>query len=117
MFALLLYRGNGSEQCIRFGADRGANLDQSRLALRQRAGFIDDHQVDLFEALDSLGIFHEDAHLRPAPDSDHDRHRRGQTERARARDDEDSDGINYRVRETRFRPDHEPQRKGQSRGP
>ena len=78
-----------------------------RSAFRQRTGLVDDQRVDLFQALQSLGILDEHAGFGAAPDADHDGHRRGEAERARAGDDQHRHGSDERVGEARLRaPDH-----------
>ena len=58
----------------------GGDRDQSRPALGQRAGLVDDERVDLFEDLQGLGVLDEDAGRGPAAHAHHDRHRRGQAQ-------------------------------------
>jgi len=62
------------------------------LPFGQCAGLVDHQRVDLFHALQRLGILDQDAGLRAASDADHDRHRRRQSQRAGASDDQDADG-------------------------
>src|SRR5690348_11652885 len=73
------------------------NRSYARLPFRQRAGFVDDESVDLFERLECLGITDQDADVSAAPGADHDRHRSGKTEGTGAGDDQDSNCVDESV--------------------
>src|SRR5208282_723145 len=80
----------------------GRNRHHSWLALGQRAGFVEDDGVYLFQHLQRLGIFDQHTSACAASGAYHDRHRRGQAQRARARYDEHGHGIHYGMGETRL---------------
>ena len=96
----------------RQGHERG----QPRLALRQRAGLVDDERVDLLEDLERLGVLDEDARRRAAARAHHDRHRRREAERARARDDQHRHRLDQRVGEPRLGPQRSPRDGAHERG-
>ena len=49
--------------------------DDSRFALCQRAGFIDDQRVDFLQRFQSFGVLDEDASMRAPAGANHDCHR------------------------------------------
>ena len=89
--------------------------DDLRLAFGERAGLVDHQRVDLFHALERLGVLDQHAQLRAAADADHDRHRRGQTERAGAGDDQHAHRGHQPEGEARLRPERRPGREGDER--
>jgi hypothetical protein len=89
-------------------ARKGPNRHDLRLAFGESAGLVDDERVDLFHALQRLGILDEDAQLRAASDADHDRHGRREAERAGASDNQDRDGGDDSVGEARLRAKDRP---------
>ena len=66
------------------------------LAVRERAGLVEDDRRDLVGGLERVAGLDEDAVLGALAGADHDRGRRGETERARARDDDDGDAGEQR---------------------
>ena len=98
-------------QHMLFGCSLGRdNFCEPGLALRQRAGLVDHQRVDLFHALERLGIADKDAALSAAPGSDHDRHRCREPKGTRASDDQHRYGAHerkaHRGRRAVDRPDH-----------
>ena len=91
------------------------DADQCGLALRQRAGLVDDERVDLAQHFDRLRVPEQDAHRRALAGRDHDRHRRRQAERTRTRDDQHGDGVDERVRHARRRTHRAPDDEGHDR--
>ena len=85
------------------------------LAFGERAGLVDDERVDLFHALQRLGVLDEHARLRAAPDADHDRHRRREPERAGTSDDQDRDGGDEPVGKARLGSENRPGGEGGER--
>src|SRR5258706_575846 len=95
-----------------FGYSLGRdNLGEPGLTLRERAGLVDHQRVDLFHALERLGVAYEDAALSAAPGADHSRHRCREPEGPRASDDQHRYGAHerkaHRGRRAVDRPDHE----------
>ncbi len=88
MLAAALQARGQSQQ---FGfAETGRRLDddESRLALRQRAGLVHDQRVGPVQHLQRLGVADEHARLGAAAGADHDRHRRRQAQRTGTGDDQ-----------------------------
>ena len=93
----------------------GDDRDHLRLAFGQRAGLVDHQRVDLFHALERLGVLDQHACLRAAADADHDRHRRGKPERAGAGDDQHAHRRHQAEGKARLRPERRPGGKGDER--
>src|SRR5690606_34226726 len=92
MLAAALEAGGEAEELGLVEAGGGADGNDTRLALGQRPGLVDEQRVDLLHALERLGVLDQHAGLGAASDADHDRHGRREAERTRAGDDEHGDG-------------------------
>ena len=111
MLAGLLDAGGQSQHVVLgkpAGRDNGYHF---RPALGQRSGLVDHERVDLFHALQRLGILDQYASLCAPADAHHDGHRSGKAERARAGDDQHRDRGHQAVGEARLRTESRPGRK------
>ncbi|MCY1301779.1 hypothetical protein D9M70_514120 [compost metagenome] len=112
MFACAFQGRSHSKQFVFVQTLRRGDRGHLRPALGERSRLVDHQRVDLFEALESLGVLDQHAEMGAAADPDHDRHRRGQTEGARAGDDQHRDRGDQSVREARLRSQPHPDREG-----
>ena len=83
-----VHAGRHGQQLILGGAVSRHEIDHLGLAHGQRAGLVENDDVELGRVLQCRGILEQDTVLRPEPGSDHDRHRGSKSERIGARDDE-----------------------------
>ncbi len=102
MFTAALDTGREAQQLRIIKAGSRPNGRYLRPALGQCARLVDDDRVDLFEALQRLGILDQHAALRAAADANHHRHGRGESECAGTGDDEHGDGGDHGVGEARL---------------
>ncbi len=113
VFGVTLGAG-GEAQQLAFAEARGRkDGSYDRLAVRERAGFIEHHGIDAICHFERFAAFNEDASLGTAPGADHDGGGRGQPQRARAGDNQ----HRYRVHHGRSkRPEQNPHPEGEGRG-
>ena len=112
MFGTVLKRGDKAQHFIRIEAFRRGEMNQRRLAERQRAGLVDGDDVGVTQGLERIAAAEQDTHLGGTAGSDHDRCRRGKAHGARAGNDENRDGVDERKGKRRLRPKNEPDDKG-----
>ncbi len=85
------------------------HVQDSRLAARDRARLIQNHDPKITGPLERLGATEEDSHARSAARARHHRGRGREPERTRTRDHQDGDHSDDGSREARSRegpPDH-----------
>jgi hypothetical protein len=104
MFRPALQRGGKAQHFGPIMARFGKHRDQAGFAFGQGAGFVYDQRVDLFEPLQRLGVFDENACLRAPARGSHDRHRSCQPQGAGAGDDQHCDGGDKAVGQGGVRP-------------
>ena len=115
MLAAALDAGRELQHLRLVEAGQGHDRDHFRFSFGEGAGLVDDQGVDLFHALQRLGILDQHAGVRAAADADHDRHRRGQPQRAGAGDDQHAHRRDQPVGEARLRPERRPGGEGKKR--
>ena len=96
VLGVLLERRGEREDLALLVALEQHDVGHFRLAVRERAGLVEDDRRDLVRGLERVAALDEDAVLGALAGADHDRRRRGQAERARARDDDDRDAGEQR---------------------
>ncbi len=72
MFAGLFDRSRQPQQIIFRVTSHGRNRRDGRLALSQRASFVDNQHINLFQTLQGFGIANENTCFCPAPPTHHD---------------------------------------------
>ena len=90
------------------GAGRTGDTRDTRAALGERAGLVDDQRRDARQGLERLGVPDQHAGRGSPADADHDRHRRREAERAGAGDDQHGDRGHERVGEAGLGADERP---------
>jgi hypothetical protein len=95
----------GDPQNLALGRPLGRNdVDHPGLAHGQRAGLVEDHDIELGRFLERPGVLEQDPVGRPETGADHDRHRRGEPQRVRAGDHEDGDRERQREQQRLSQP-------------
>ncbi len=113
MLAVVLRTGDQAQHLTLVGAVAERDLDDLRLAARQRAGLVEHDGVQRRGLLQGDRVPEQDAALGAQSAADHDRGRRRQAERVRAGDDHDGDREQQRVLHVAAHgevPDHESKR-------
>ena len=72
MLAALLEPGTELQDLLRAVRVDRRDLEQARLALRERAGLVHDERIDLLEDLDRLGVTEQHARRGASAGCDHD---------------------------------------------
>jgi len=91
VLGVLLHAGRQGKHIVFGSSCRGRHFHHFGLAERQRAGLVEDHDVQVCGVFERRGVLDQDAVLRAAAGADHDRHRGRKTKRVGARDDEHRD--------------------------
>ena len=91
MLRVLLERSGGGQHVLARPSRRGHDFDDLRTAQRQRAGLVEDHDVELRRRLERGRILEQDPVLRAKARPHHHGHRHRQPQRIGARDDEHGD--------------------------
>ena len=110
MLAPALDRGGDLQKRCVVDALCSRGIDQHRLALGQRAGLVERHQIDAVRHFQRFGVLDQYPRAGRNAGARHDRGRRRKAQRARAGDDEHRDGIEHRHVDARTR--HHPADKG-----
>ena len=90
---------------------RRHNLHHLGLAHGERAGLVEDDDVELGGVFERRGVLEQNAVRRAQAGAHHDRHRRRESQRIRAGDHEDRDGHGHGEQQ-RLSDQPEPHRKG-----
>ena len=107
-------RGPKQHLLLREARRRNGTLER-RLALGQRAGFVDDQGVDFAQLFYRGSIPEQYALGRGLARCNHDGHGCGETERTGAGDDQHRHGVDESVDPARLRPEQTPYQKGGQR--
>ncbi len=115
MLAFCLQRQGRTKQRFFTDALGGAKIRHARLPLRNRARFIQRHDLHLSCLLQRRCVFEKNAVARPEPVSDHNGNRRCKPERARAADHKHGNAARKRIAEVFS--EQQPYRKRRRRNP
>ena len=113
MLRVGLDRGRQGQDLVLRRALDGDDAGQRRLALRERAGLVEDDDVELARPLEGEAVLHEQAVARAERGADGDDQRDGQAQRVRAGDDEHGGRAHEGLRRL---TDDEPDEEGDGTG-
>ena len=113
MFAALLETSRGTQEVCFSQVWNGLDCNDAGLPLGQRARLVQDQRIDLFKALQRLGVADQNALTCCAADARHDGHGSGKAKRARTCDDQDRNSGDQSVGEGRLRSERPPADKRQ----